>query len=250
MAPAWLAHHHTCTPEHPSWGTALTSLREQSTLQGPRDEDILHAGVRIGQQARHELPVAGVVEAQMPIAASPNPAAAEFDEAAGLGRDPVPIVHVESEVHVATVLVRLVPADFPSVAPRELSDRKPGTRQPKGHAPGHTLQQSHELQRPVEVAAIPVLGHVSNVARGSERDRTEQGSLPGKPQGAAGKAGGGRLRHTTHTCQRVLRNHHQDAKDPHGTCNQQQRHHSGTKHATNVSGTSSPGQVSCQGRVC
>ena len=66
-----LRHHALGPREHRRGRSTTSSFGEQTILQVPRDEEVLHAGVAVGHELGDELPVARVVETKRRVGATP-----------------------------------------------------------------------------------------------------------------------------------------------------------------------------------
>jgi hypothetical protein len=127
-------------------------VRKQPGSERGGHENVSHVRGLVADHGRHERPVFCIVE----VRARPADRGAVAAELNKVAREKLPStgsVNEETDVGVATALVRAVALDSTTTLAREMADRGDGVGKPPADRAGGAIEHRHErLQPPAHVA--------------------------------------------------------------------------------------------------
>lgn len=188
-----LHHHGFSARDHICASASTASRSEQPLLERVGDEDELHAGIGVRDEAGDELPVPVVVEAQRFVRGDAVTEPVESSEREGLEGASRGVAHVERDVGVAPVLVGAMARDGTAMLGRKLAHAQAGPGKTPGDVGGRPLEEVHEFGRPEEVARRAVLAGAPDPPRFGQLDAAPQPAPKGETDRYAVRATSSRL---------------------------------------------------------
>lgn len=151
--------------DHVSRRADALCMREQTSAQPARDEDVLDGRVALRDERRHERPVPSIIEA--PVGICPRAAIrAKVDEAVDIDKLTLRIDDIKPDVHIATTSMRAMWTHAATPTPGQVADGELRAWELLSHTSRTVLDERDELIGAVMLVAARMLD--ANVLGGDE----------------------------------------------------------------------------------